>query len=63
MDDVGAARILVVYDDAFLRQLVTGLLRRDGHEVTGVASAEEARTCLRTGPNPTCSSSTSSSPT
>ena len=52
VDDVGAARILVVDDDAFLRQLVTGLLRRDGHEVTGVASAEEARTRLLTEPQP-----------
>jgi len=49
---VRAARILVVDDDAFLRQLVTGLLRRDGHEVTSVASAEEARTRLLAEPEP-----------
>ncbi|MEA2974259.1 MAG: hypothetical protein QOG82_2717 [Actinomycetota bacterium] len=52
MDDVGAARILVVDDDAFLRQLVTGLLRRAGHEVTSASSAEEARTRLLTEPEP-----------
>jgi DNA-binding response OmpR family regulator len=52
VDDVGTARILVVDDDAFLRQLVTGLLRRDGHEVSGAASAEEARCRLAAGPEP-----------
>ena len=52
MDDVGAARILVVDDDAFLRRLVTALLRRAGHEVTEAASAEEARTLLVAGPAP-----------
>ncbi len=52
MDDVGTARILVVDDDAFLRQLVTALLRRDGHEVISAASAEEARTLLAAEPAP-----------
>jgi DNA-binding response OmpR family regulator len=52
VDDAGAARILVVDDDAFIRQLVTALLQRDGHVVVQTASAEEARDRLLSEPEP-----------
>ncbi|HEX7276950.1 MAG TPA: response regulator transcription factor [Acidimicrobiales bacterium] len=46
------ARILVVDDDAFLRQLVTGLLQKDGHVVVQAASASEGLAALAEEPSP-----------
>ncbi|MEA2828939.1 MAG: two-component system, OmpR family, response regulator [Actinomycetota bacterium] len=40
------ATILVIDDDAFLRQLATGLLRRSGHVVVQAASAGEGQARL-----------------
>ena len=41
-------RILIVEDFADWRQLLSGLLQREGHEVTAVATLQEARDYLDT---------------
>lgn len=39
-------KILIVEDYADWRELLTGLLRREGHEVLAVATLQEARDCV-----------------
>jgi two-component system, NtrC family, response regulator PilR len=47
-----AARILVVDDEASLRQMMEVLLRRAGHEVAVASGVREAADILRTAPTP-----------
>ncbi|HXG01832.1 MAG TPA: response regulator [Candidatus Binatia bacterium] len=46
------ARVLVVDDEAEVRQAIAELLMEEGHEVTVAADAAEALSRLRTGPAP-----------
>lgn len=39
-------KILIVEDFADWRELLKGLLRREGYEVAGVATLQEARSCI-----------------
>ena len=47
-----AARVLVVDDEAEVRQAIAELLMEEGHEVTVAADAAEALSRLRAGPAP-----------
>ena len=47
---MGARTVMVVDDEANIRDLVGGYLRRDGFEVRTAASGEDALTALRHGP-------------